>query len=79
VHGAAPLFFLDYLANNGLSEDQKVAIVEGMAEACREAGCSLIGGETAAMPGVLHGMQSYLLQYEWGQILEAKSIYGDNP
>jgi len=50
--GAAPLFFLDYLANNGLSEDQKVAIVEGMAEACREAGCSLIGGETADMPGV---------------------------
>lgn len=50
--GAAPLFFLDYLANNGLSEDQKVAIVEGMAEACREAGCALIGGETADMPGV---------------------------
>ncbi len=50
--GAEPLFFLDYLANNGLSEDQKVAIVEGMAEACREAGCALIGGETADMPGV---------------------------
>jgi phosphoribosylformylglycinamidine cyclo-ligase len=50
--GAEPLFFLDYLANNALSEDQKVALVEGMAGACREAGCALIGGETADMPDV---------------------------
>jgi len=50
--GAEPLFFLDYLANNGLSEDQKVALVQGMAEACRETGCALVGGETADMPGV---------------------------
>jgi phosphoribosylformylglycinamidine cyclo-ligase len=50
--GAEPLFFLDYLANNGLSEDEKVVLVEGMAEACREAGCALVGGETADMPGV---------------------------
>jgi phosphoribosylformylglycinamidine cyclo-ligase len=50
--GAEPLFFLDYLANNGLSEDQKVALVEGMADACRANGCALIGGETADMPDV---------------------------
>jgi phosphoribosylformylglycinamidine cyclo-ligase len=50
--GAEPLFFLDYLASSGLSEDQKVALVEGMATACREHNCSLIGGETADMPDV---------------------------
>lgn len=50
--GAAPLFFLDYLAGNGLDEDHKVALVAGMADACRNAGCALIGGETADMPGV---------------------------
>jgi phosphoribosylformylglycinamidine cyclo-ligase len=50
--GAEPLFFLDYLASSSLSEDQKVALVEGMADACREAGCALVGGETADMPDV---------------------------
>ncbi len=50
--GAEPLFFLDYLANNGLSEDQKVALVAGVSRACRAAGCALIGGETADMPDV---------------------------
>ena len=50
--GAEPLFFLDYIAGNALSEDVKVALVAGMADACRDAGCALIGGETADMPGV---------------------------
>jgi phosphoribosylformylglycinamidine cyclo-ligase len=48
--GAAPLFFLDYLAANELSEDDKVAIVSGVAAACRESGIALLGGETADMP-----------------------------
>ena len=48
--GAAPLFFLDYLASSSLAEEQKVALVAGMADACAEAGCALIGGETADMP-----------------------------
>ncbi len=48
--GAAPLFFLDYLAAHELSEDDKVAIVSGVAEACRENGVALLGGETADMP-----------------------------
>lgn len=48
--GARPLFFLDYLANAGLSEDQKVEIVSGVAEACRATGTALLGGETADMP-----------------------------
>lgn len=48
--GAAPLFFLDYLAANELSEDDKVAVVSGVAAACRESGVALLGGETADMP-----------------------------
>lgn len=48
--GAAPLFFLDYLAAHELSEDDKVAIVSGVAAACRESGVALLGGETADMP-----------------------------
>jgi len=49
--GAEPLFFLDYIGNCGLSDNAKVALVRGVAEACREAGCALLGGETADMPG----------------------------
>ena len=48
--GAEPLFFLDYLAGNGLGEDEKAAIVAGIARACREGGLALLGGETADMP-----------------------------
>ena len=48
--GAAPLFFLDYLAANELSEDDKVLVVSGVAAACRESGVALLGGETADMP-----------------------------
>ena len=50
--GAKPLFFLDYLAGNDLSEQRKVQIVSGVAEACRDAGVALLGGETADMPDV---------------------------
>ena len=50
--GARPLFFLDYIAVDTLVPQQVEAMVQGMAEACRQAGCALIGGETAQMPGV---------------------------
>jgi phosphoribosylamine--glycine ligase/phosphoribosylformylglycinamidine cyclo-ligase len=52
VQGAKPLFFLDYVATSKLSPAMIAQVVGGMAAACREAGCALIGGETAEMPGV---------------------------
>src|SRR5207247_10039957 len=51
VQGAEPLFFLDYLATGRLSPAVVESIVGGMAAACRENGCALLGGETAEMPG----------------------------
>jgi phosphoribosylformylglycinamidine cyclo-ligase len=50
--GAEPLFFLDYIASSTLTSDEKAALVEGVAGACKEAGCALIGGETADMPDI---------------------------
>jgi phosphoribosylformylglycinamidine cyclo-ligase len=52
VQGARPLFFLDYIASSCLDPDMLVELVDGCAEACALAGCALLGGETAEMPGV---------------------------
>ncbi|HEY1660611.1 MAG TPA: phosphoribosylformylglycinamidine cyclo-ligase [Candidatus Sulfotelmatobacter sp.] len=51
VQGAAPLFFMDYLATGKLDPSTAVQVVEGIADACKHNGCALIGGETAEMPG----------------------------
>ncbi len=66
VQGARPLFFLDYFAASKLDPSRTARIVSGMAEACRAAGCALIGGETAEMPGV----------YEKGEFDVAGTIVG---
>jgi phosphoribosylformylglycinamidine cyclo-ligase len=50
--GAEPLFFLDYVAANSLSLEEVAQLVEGAAEVCRAAGCALLGGETAELPGI---------------------------
>lgn len=50
VHGAEPLFFLDYLATSRVVPERVAAIVRGIAEGCRQAGCALLGGETAELP-----------------------------
>jgi phosphoribosylformylglycinamidine cyclo-ligase len=66
VQGAKPLFFLDYVASSKLIPEQIAAIVTGMAAACQAAGCALLGGETAEMPGV----------YEVGEVDVVGTIVG---
>lgn len=55
VQGGEPLFFLDYFATGKLDVAQAAEVVSGIAEGCRLAGCALVGGETAEMPGMYHG------------------------
>jgi phosphoribosylformylglycinamidine cyclo-ligase len=74
--GAEPLFFLDYLASSDFSEEQKTAIVQGVASACRAAGCALLGGETADMPDIYGGGDFDLVGFIVGVIERDQIIDG---
>jgi len=71
--GAEPLFFLDYIAMAKLKPKQIEAIISGIVEACRELGCSLVGGETAEMPGIYSRGNYDLVGFIVG-VVERKNI-----
>ncbi len=76
VMGARPLFFLDYIASGKLDPATVVAVVEGLAAACRELGVVLLGGETAEMPGVYHAGEVDLAGTIIGVVDKAEIIDG---
>jgi len=76
VVGAEPLFFLDYIGTSHLEASRFKEIVKGLAKACKAAGCTLIGGETAQMPGLYHGDDYDLVGTIIGVVDQSKMIDG---
>ena len=76
VSGAEPLFFLDYFASGKLSVDVGVAIVGGIAEGCTQAGCALVGGETAELPGMYPDGEYDLAGFAVGVVEKSEILDG---
>ena len=76
VQGAVPLFFFDYLATGKLSPDVAEQIVQGLARACKDNGCALLGGETAEMPGFYHDGEYDVAGFIVGAVDRARLIDG---
>ncbi|NMA49302.1 MAG: phosphoribosylformylglycinamidine cyclo-ligase [Tissierellia bacterium] len=76
--GAKPLFFLDYIATGKLVPEKMAEVVEGIAEGCLKAGCALIGGETAEMPGFYNEDEYDVAGFCVGVVDKSKIITGNN-
>ena len=77
VHGAKPLFFLDYFATNELEINKMKQIISGIAAGCRNAGCTLIGGETAEMPGMYKNNEYDLSGFSVGAVERNNLLNGN--